>query len=226
MLMKNTSINSGLRGCRRRPSMATIYRIWMGRCAATVLLVMVCHLACVNRGALGGATSTMYAAPATAPADGNTPITVYISVAPQDGTLPGDARVVITSSDANAIITQPAPLGAENNAFVATVRSSHAGTQTLTAELASGGLRLSLTASAVITFNPADTLLLGVPDPNETTLTANPNQVSSDGSTSTLLTLVIHDTYGTPVVGVVVTFTSTGSNNFFSQCLGSINGDF
>jgi hypothetical protein len=90
--------------------------------------------------------------------------------------------------------------------LVVTLLSNKAETKTLTAQV---GALFGLTAG--VTFQP------GPPFSQRSFLTANPTNVTADGTSTTTLTALIEDSFSNPVPGQTVTLSSTGGFNVLVQ---------
>src|SRR4051812_23385274 len=99
---------------------------------------------CLNRSSWqGAARAEIEVRPGAILSDGHSTAEVRVTLDYESLSFPPGARVTIDSDDANAVITQPAG-GDALGRFSALVRSSTAGTQTLSANVVFNDLRVPL----------------------------------------------------------------------------------
>jgi alpha-tubulin suppressor-like RCC1 family protein len=189
-------------------------RRWRG-----CLLLSWALTGCLNRSQLNvNVDARLSVAPATLPADGATPAVVSIAVDAAGPRGLVGAALSLTADAEGAQIEAAASLDALGRSQ-ATVRCSRAGLYILRAWL-KGGLRgpvpargdVRLTCTAPTSGGPASLAT--------SQLSADPNRVAADGTSTSLLTLRLHDSLGQPLGGAPVAWSSTGTQNLFSDSTG------
>jgi adhesin/invasin len=148
-------------------------------------------------GALAPARSSVSVSPPSVTADGSTQAAITVVAEDAEGNpIPGGTVSLSTSGSAN--VFTPA-MGTLNTAgsFVATVTSTKAQTETVTATI--GGVALSTS----LTFVP------GPPSATRSTLGVNPPQVPANGAAETTLLATARDAQGNLIGGLLVGFSSS-----------------
>ncbi|HMH83738.1 MAG TPA: invasin domain 3-containing protein, partial [Gemmatimonadales bacterium] len=166
------------------------------------------------RGAAGSgsgvdpALSTVVASPASLGAGGET-ATITVTVKDGSGAPVSGATVVLAATGAGNTLTQPAGLTDGNGVATGMLRSTGAGTKTVSAT-ASGTL-LSQTAAVTVTAGPVSAA--------QSTVAASPSSFQA-GSGSSTITVTAQDGFGNPLSGATVVLAATGNGNTLTQPAG------
>jgi len=153
----------------------------------------------------------------TVVADGNTTVTIRVTVRDSQSHLLSGVGVTMTcDGSANGFIpVSGAGYTGTDGTFQVALRSTIAEPKTVTVAVSSFTLTTGLT------------FIAGRPDPSNSTLVANPvppTAVLADGVDSAAITATLKDQFSNIVTGYPVAFTSTGSNNTFTPA-GAVNTD-
>ncbi|HYV43717.1 MAG TPA: Ig-like domain-containing protein [Myxococcaceae bacterium] len=153
----------------------------------------------------------------TVVADGNTTVTIRVTVRDsQNHLLPGVGVTMTCDGTANGFIpVSGAGYTGTDGTFQVALRSTIAEPKTVTV------------AVSTFTLTTGLTFIAGRPDPSTSTLVANPfppTAVLADGVDSAAMTVTLKDQFSNIVTGYPVAFTSTGSNNTFTPA-GAVSTD-
>ncbi len=152
---------------------------------------------------------SLSASPTQITADGATTTTLTAKVVDQNGSGVSNKTVSLSASGSGNTFTHALSSGstvsgttAADGTFIATLSSTHAATEVVTATQG------ALSASTAVTF------IAGAPSVPNSTLTATPSSVGV-GSASALIVLLV-DAKGNPVGGQSFTLSASGTGNTFS----------
>ena len=158
-------------------------------------------------------SSTLTASSTTEPADGVTSVTLVVSIRDQFGNpLPG---VVLAATGNPSATTRVAPEAASVNVTPGTTDSTgkalflayDTAAESVTYTAADTTDNVTLSQTVAVTF------LATAPQANNSTLSANPGSVPADGTTSSTITVALHDHNSNPVPGKAITLAgATGSS--------------
>ena len=162
-------------------------------------------------GAPSSATSTISASPTTVTANGTSFTSVTVTVEDAFGDLVPGASVVLSSTGTGDNFTPASGTTNQNGVFTATLTSTTAEPDTITAT--EGAAQ----ESTQVTF------VAGPPSGSTSTVTATPSTVTANGSALTTLTVTVKDANGNLVSGASVTLSGNGSGNTFGPASGTTN---
>ena len=147
------------------------------------------------------AQSTLTVAPPQTTADGNSSATLLASINDAYGNPCQNVTVAFGSANvADTFAPATAFTDASGTASTA-LRSTVSGARSVSA--AAGG----------VTKNVGVTFVAGAPDAARSTFVASPNQITADGSSTSLLVVVAKDAQGNPVPMQAVSFVATGDGS-------------
>ena len=166
--------------------------------------------------AVNGTTSTISAAPTSAPADGSTPIVVTVTVRDASSNPLSGQSVALSSAPAGVTFTPPTALSDVSGVATFNLTSTTAGARTITA--VAGGV--TLTNTAAITFTGVAAV-----SPTLSTITASPASAAADGTAPITITVTARDAASNPMAGRVVTISSSrGATDTITTLVGTTNG--
>jgi Bacterial Ig-like domain (group 1)/Invasin, domain 3 len=178
-------------------------------CIPAVLLMTVAaplaewpHAALAASPRGNGSTSTLVASPTSVVADGSSSSTLTATVRNNKRTpLAGKTVTLAQISGPAAVIS--APSGASNGSGVVTwtVASTAAGVDVFRAMDTTDNIQIKRTATV--------TFLAGVPNPANSSVSANPSSVVADGVTASRVTVTLRDVNNNPAPGKTVTLAQT-----------------
>jgi hypothetical protein len=157
--------------------------------------------------------STVASSTTTVPADGQTPVSILVTVNDQFGNPVKNQTVKVSASSKNVDVT-PEQVGGTGTAGVTNAagevqvlaNDEIAESVTFTAvDLSDGNLKLAQTVSA--------TYIPGPPDGMISTLTASPSKVAADGKATSTVTATVKDHFGNPVANHVVSLAASGGTS-------------
>ncbi len=169
-------------------------------------------------------TSTLDISPATLVADGLATAAITLIARDVDGNPYPGASVSLSASGSNNQFAFVSALDGGQLAsgvtdaagsFTSTLASTRAETKIVTATLTSGNSSVTLTAPV--------TFIAGAPSLTGTLLTASPNRLFADGTSTAALLLIVSDANGNPLSGEPVAFTASGGGNTFQTTSGATN---
>ncbi|HET6344687.1 MAG TPA: Ig-like domain-containing protein, partial [Myxococcota bacterium] len=153
--------------------------------------------------------------PDAVPADGTSAALAKIIVRSDSGVPCPGLGVVVEASHEGVITSQPTVTDAQGGC-VFDLRSARPGTYTLTAKVIRAETTLTLPVTGLVTFIDP-TSGPGIPNSGASSLAAEPNIVAADGVTTARLTVSVRDSLGHALIGIPVSFTSTGTQNDFAN---------
>ncbi len=116
------------------------------------------------------------------------------------------ATVELSATGSGNTLTQPSAPTDVNGEATGTLSSTVAGTKTVSATV--NGVGITRTASVTVTVGPVSAA--------QSTVSANPTSISTDGETSTI-TVTARDANGNPIQGATVVLAATGTGNTLTQ---------
>jgi Bacterial Ig-like domain (group 1) len=158
-------------------------------------------------------TSVVTSSSATALADGVTPVTISVTVSDQFGNpLPGRAVTVTGSPSTTTRIapqtqTSSVPAGTTGANGVADFLAYDATAETVVYTATDTTDDVTIDQTVSVTF------LAGVPQSNQSTLSANPTDVPANGTTSSTVTVTLEDHNNNPVPGKTIALAAAGGNS-------------
>ena len=158
--------------------------------------------------------STVAAAPTSVVADGTATSTVTVTLHDANGN-PASGRTVTLVSSRGATDTISAASGPSDVSGVVTftVKSTTAGSATLTASDTTDSVTLGQTASVAFVAGPGSA--------SQSLVAASPASIVADGSTTSTVTVTLRDAYGNAVAGKTVTLASSrGATDTISAASG------
>ncbi|MDF1662008.1 MAG: Ig-like domain-containing protein [Planctomycetota bacterium] len=129
--------------------------------------------------------------------------------------------VSLTATGSSNTFTNATGTTNASGVFTATLSSTDAGAKTITATINPGAAQVVLNATPTVTFAVVP---LGAPDPNNSTLTANPlNGIFANGTDISTVTVTVRDGNNTILPTTAVTFSATGGGTTFANASGTTN---
>lgn len=157
-------------------------------------------------------TSTFTVSPTSVTANGTSPVTITFVARDAGGNTISGLPVTLSASGTANNFTVTSGTTNSTGGFTSALTSTKAEQKTISLDLGMGQV---LTAQA--------NFLPGPPSASMTTFSAAPATVVANGSSTTTLTVNAVDAFGNPVTGQTVSFSSTGSSNFFGAASGVTN---
>ncbi|MCB0034297.1 MAG: Ig-like domain-containing protein, partial [Anaerolineales bacterium] len=148
--------------------------------------------------ALSPLYSTITASPTQATADGEDILTIEAYLKDEQNRPLAD-RTIQLSAPSVTIQTANPQISTANGRVIFTITSTNVGTQTVYLE----DLFTATTLSATVQFVP------GTPDKDVSTININPTQLPADGLTTAVVTTIIQDSVGHPLLNETALITST-----------------
>ncbi|MFN7131458.1 MAG: Ig-like domain-containing protein, partial [Myxococcales bacterium] len=155
-------------------------------------------------GVPSSANSSITASPSSVVANGTSTTTLTVTIRDAQGNVLPNVTVNLSSTGTANAFTPASGTTNGSGVFTATLSSTRAEAKTVTA---SGS---GYSVSTGVTFTA------GNPVAANSTLTATPRNVASDGVSTTTLAVVLRDQFNNPVSGQSVSFSATGSNNLWT----------
>lgn len=105
--------------------------------------------------------------------------------------------------------------------FTATLSTTDAGAKLITAVINPGAAQVTLNTMPTVTFAVVP---LGAPDPNTSSLTANPvNGIFANGTDTSTITVTVRDANNNLLPNTAVSFSATGGGTNFASATGTTN---
>src|SRR5262249_4861445 len=143
--------------------------------------------------------SSIVASPTTVTADGTSTTTLTVTVEDAQGNIVPNAAVKLTASGSANTFTPVSRTTQSTGVFTATLASTKAQADTITASVA------GVQASDLVTF------AAGSPSASKSSIVASPTTVTADGTSTTTLTVTVEDADGNAVADTAVTLSASGS---------------
>jgi hypothetical protein len=166
----------------------------------------------VNMGTPTGpsaATSSIVASSSTVTADGTSATTLTVTVKDASGNVMANTAVTLSASGSANNFGAISGTTDANGVFKTTLSSTLAQNETITAS--EGGVLEQTSVSFVA----------GSPSATTSSLVASSATVAADGTSTTTLTVTVHDAHGNAVAGTAVTLSASGSSNTFGAISGT-----
>lgn len=162
-----------------------------------------------NSGSVSAAKSSLIANPNSLVADGNATSQLTVTALDAYSNPVNSLSIALAGSGSNNVFSATSGTTNASGQFLATLKTTYAQSETLTATLGSGGT--PPTATAPITFIP------GPSDASKSSFVINPNSVVADNVTTATMTVTARDAYSNVIPSASVSLSATGSNNTISN---------
>ncbi|MBI4502505.1 MAG: Ig-like domain-containing protein [Gemmatimonadetes bacterium] len=159
--------------------------------------------------------STVRVTPDTIPASsGSATATITVTARDGSGNLLIGVPVTLSATGTGNTVTPASGTTNEQGVFTATISSTVAGSETISA--AAGGVTITQTATLAVIPSTVSA--------SQSSLTATPATLTaSSGGSTALITVTARDALGNPIAGATVTVAATGTANTFTAATGSTN---
>jgi adhesin/invasin len=167
-------------------------------------------------------TSTVGVTPLTTiTANGTAIVTITVNVRDINGSgLNAQTVSLNVTGDGNILTPQSGATNA-SGIFIATLASTKAEMKTISAVVNPGIGQILLTIQPTVAYDP---VAIGSPDPNQSTLVANPlSGLNSNGSDASALTITVRDSSGVAIPNTPVALSSDAGTSF-TATTGMTNG--
>jgi hypothetical protein len=165
----------------------------------------------VTAGAVSTARSTVTVSPTTITA-GTQTSTITVTARDAYGNTVSGATVVLGATGTGNTVAQPAGPTSANGVATGTLRSTVAGTKTVSATI----------SGVAVTQKPTVTVKAGAVSAARSTVTAAPTTITAGIQTSTI-TVTARDANGNPVSGATIVLAATGTGNTLTQPTAATN---
>lgn len=168
------------------------------------------------------ALSTVVANPTTNLfANGTDSSTITVTVVDAASRPLANQAVALTATGTANTFTNATGTTNASGVFTATLTTTDAGAKTITATINPGAAQVVLNSTPTVTFTVVP---LGAPDPNNSTLTANPTTgIFANGTDISTITVTVRDGNNTILPNTAVTFSAAGGGTTFANASGTTN---
>ena len=164
-------------------------------------------------GAASATTSSLVASSPTVTADGTSTTTLTVTVHDAHGNAVAGTAVTLSGSGSSNSFGAISGTTNANGVFTTTLASTLAQNETITATEG------SVHEQASVSF------VAGAASATTSSLVASSPTVTADGTSTTTLTVTVHDAHGNAVAGTAVTLSGSGSANSFGAISGTTNAN-